>query len=72
MKLYYGEQNAKNIPRYNGNISFIKWQSVCPDGISNPELLGQKGYSYYYDKLNRLTNAVFHTGTQMAVSWCQF
>ena len=65
LKLYYNEDISINEPRHNGNISFAKWQSSCPSGDCDPVFQGLKGYSYSYDKLNRLTDAVYYKGANM-------
>jgi RHS repeat-associated protein len=57
MNLYYEkevDQNISTAPKYNGNISGIKWQTSLPRGISDPELKGRKGFVFNYDNLNRL------------------
>lgn len=47
-KLYYMENTEGNTPRYNGNISSVKWK-VKGDV--------DRGYNYHYDKFNRLVAA---------------
>ncbi|HLN52948.1 MAG TPA: DUF6443 domain-containing protein [Lentimicrobium sp.] len=65
MGLYYNKQLEDfNTPRYNGNISMIKWNTIIPSGNSNIELHGDKGYELRYDKLNRLSFANFYDETE--------
>jgi len=65
MGLYYDNQvEDYNQPRYNGNISYIKWQTIAPPGNNNTELRGEKGYDLRYDKLNRLAFADFYDDTE--------
>jgi len=65
MGLYYDKQvEDYNQPRYNGNISYIKWQTIVPPGNNNTELRGEKGYDLRYDKLNRLAFADFYDDTE--------
>jgi YD repeat-containing protein len=40
--------------KYNGNITWIEWQTY---GIDNNDYLGLKGYVYKYDGINQLTKA---------------
>lgn len=44
-------------PNYNGNISAVKWQTVTPGALASNVPQEQKGYTYTYDPLNRLTGA---------------
>lgn len=67
VQLFYDQKVSSDIdsePRYNGNISFIKWQSLAPLGSTNPQLTGMKGYEFRYDKLNRLGFADYFSQIQ--------
>ncbi|WP_233138224.1 DUF6443 domain-containing protein [Mucilaginibacter sp. MD40] len=44
-------------PNYNGNISAVKWQTITPSALASNLPQEQKGYTYTYDPLNRLTGA---------------
>ncbi|MDP9080017.1 MAG: RHS repeat-associated core domain-containing protein [Bacteroidota bacterium] len=62
-KLYYdrdGNGIATNID--NGNISSLTWQTKIPSSLTLTQEI--KGYTFTYDPLNRLTNAVYsNSGT---------
>ena len=48
--LYYDESHNGSIPCFSGNISALDWKA--PDNV-------QRGYKFYYDKLSRLTHAIY-------------
>ena len=48
--LYYDESHNGNNPCFSGNISAMDWKA--PDNV-------QRGYRFYYDKLSRLTHAIY-------------
>jgi RHS repeat-associated protein len=48
-----------NQPQYNGNISTVKW--------INKQMTNWGAYGFYYDKLNRLTNAEYGEYSQSGV-----
>lgn len=47
------------LPLYNGNISETYWATNSDNGIV-------RSYGYRYDKLNRLKDAIFKTGTTLS------
>ena len=51
--LFYADGFGR--PCYNGNISSMQWQNSTYDR--------QRGYKFYYDKLNRLTSAIYDEDT---------
>ena len=59
MRLYYeslpNEAAAHALKRYNGNIAAMAWTT---SGITASQL--HSGYAYSYDRLNRLTRAVYY------------
>ena len=61
MELLYNESlNALGqTPAYDGNITAIKWKNNIGEKKT-------KAYAYSYDKLNRLTDAAFGSGTGFA------
>ncbi|MGE5473147.1 MAG: DUF6443 domain-containing protein, partial [Ignavibacteriales bacterium] len=65
MDIYYDKKIENfNTSLYNGEISFIKWQTVPPTGNTNSEFLGSKGYKFSYDKSKRLNNAEYYDDNQ--------
>ncbi len=54
MSLYYHDGNSTDL--FNGNISEVKWRTKNTDNA-------QKSYKYYYDALNRITQAYGGTGS---------
>ena len=50
--------------RYNGNIAGCSWRSRSSTGTGTT-----KAYSYFYDDLNRLTNAYYHSNYSTANSY---
>lgn len=49
--------NGLGMPCYSGNISSIRWKT------NNYER--ERGYKFYYDKLNRLSNAIYGEGSNL-------
>lgn len=63
MELLYNtpasESGLGNTPYYNGNISAIKWKEIGTGAGS----VGQRSYTYAYDKSDRLSTSNFKTAT---------
>ena len=49
--------NGSGMPYYSGNISSIKWKTN--------NYKQERGYKFYYDNLNRLSNAIYGEGSSL-------
>lgn len=59
MKIMYNENPDPAKRQFNGNISGVNWQSKVP--LMSGFTQEKQGYTYSYDKLNRVTLAYYNT-----------
>ena len=63
-QLYYNESHNGSTPQWGGNISAMDWQAAGETQGTNAANGRQRGYTFAYDGLSRLTQADYHEDNQ--------
>ena len=63
-QLYYNESHNGSTPQWGGNISAMDWQAAGETQGTSPANGRQRGYTFAYDGLSRLTQADYHEDNQ--------